>query len=349
MDRAVQHDAPPVTPLISAIVPVHDGASYLSRSLPAVCEALASVDGEVLVVDDGSTDGSGDVARRAGAQVIETGGPFGAARARNLGAGQARGEILVFVDADVVPEPGAVRDLLAHLGSAGYAAAFGSYDPRRPGPNFASRYMNLRHHFYHRHGKRDADSFWCGLGVVRHRAFVDAGGLDPAYEGIEDVELGARLRQAGHRIRLDPDCRGEHLKRWTLWQVLCTDIFKRALPWSRLLNRRGAASPTLNTGRVERIRAGVALLLLLSAPLAVLGTLPAIIPVLLGFTAGAANRRFVVFMAHREGMAFAAAAIVYHQFYYFYSTAVYIYCKGEAMLQRRPGKQTSESTGGARS
>jgi len=335
---------------VSVIVPVHNGRDYLPRTLPVLSALAASLKGELIVVNDGSTDGSAEIAGSSGATVLETGSRRGAARARNLGVSRARGDIIVFVDADVVPFPGAVESLLAHLRTGPYQAAFGSYAARFPARNFISRYQNLRHHFYHQRGHAQAESFWCGLGAVRRQAFVRAGGLDPAYEGIEDVELGARLRREGYRIRLDPACLGTHLKRWTLRSALHTDIFKRALPWSRLLCRHRSTSPTLNTARGERVRAAGALILLLVSCFAAAGRLQWIVPVLTACALGAANYRFAAFAAQRSGIAFAVAATLYHQLYYLYGIVVYAYCRIESWLTGGAvGSRTSAAPGGARS
>jgi glycosyltransferase involved in cell wall biosynthesis len=85
--------------LVSIIVPVHNGARFLAESL-ASAEGQVGVAVEILVVDDGSDDGSGDIARvRPGIRVVrkESGG-VGAAR--NTGLEQARGEFISFLDAD---------------------------------------------------------------------------------------------------------------------------------------------------------------------------------------------------------------------------------------------------------
>src|SRR5690606_35080077 len=128
------------------------------------------------------------------------------------------GEILVFVDADVVPAPGAITgmsDLLAR--SPDVAAVFGAYDLTPPERNFCSQFKNLAHSYVHEIGNPEASTFWAGLGAVRTEAFRAVGGFDDRFTRppVEDIELGYRLVAAGYRIRLDPRFRGTHLKRWT--------------------------------------------------------------------------------------------------------------------------------------
>jgi glycosyltransferase involved in cell wall biosynthesis len=93
-------------PTVSFIVPVHDGARYLGECLASIrAQTIPPV--EVLVIDDGSTDASGDVARAFGGPVRCLRQPHGgASKARNLGIAEARGELVAFLDADdlILPE-----------------------------------------------------------------------------------------------------------------------------------------------------------------------------------------------------------------------------------------------------
>ncbi len=80
--------------------------------------------------------------------------PGGPARARNLGASQARGEILLFVDADVTIPPGAIGQVVkVFKREPGIAALFGSYDDEPAESNFLSQYRNLLHHYVHQQGR----------------------------------------------------------------------------------------------------------------------------------------------------------------------------------------------------
>src|SRR5687767_6907668 len=89
---------------ISGVIPVYNGAGYLHECLAAL--ALSIVPPlECIVVDDGSTDDSADVARSFGATVLGTNGRQGPARARNLGARAAAGSVLFFIDSDVCVKP----------------------------------------------------------------------------------------------------------------------------------------------------------------------------------------------------------------------------------------------------
>ncbi len=87
--------------MISVVIPVKNGGADLARCLGAIARQEAAVDVEVVVVDSGSTDDSVAVARRHGAEVHEIpASEFGHGRTRNLGAGLARGDVLVFTSQD---------------------------------------------------------------------------------------------------------------------------------------------------------------------------------------------------------------------------------------------------------
>jgi rhamnosyltransferase len=87
--------------VISIVIPVKDGGSDLERCLVAIGRQVLDDDVEIVVVDSGSTDGSVQVARSQGARVHEIHpSEFGHGRTRNLGAGLAAGEILVFTSQD---------------------------------------------------------------------------------------------------------------------------------------------------------------------------------------------------------------------------------------------------------
>jgi GT2 family glycosyltransferase len=164
------------------------------------------------------------------------------------------------VDADVLVHPEALRLLLSAFDDPAIAAAFGSYDDAPVAQGVVSQYRNLLHHHVHQRNAGEVESFWAGLGAVRRSVFDVSGGFDEiTYRRpeMEDVELGYRIRDAGHRIVLDPGVQGTHLKIWTLGGMLTSDFIRRGVPWARLLVRRGMLlhPKGLSLGAGERISA----------------------------------------------------------------------------------------------
>jgi glycosyltransferase involved in cell wall biosynthesis len=302
---------------------------------------------EVIVVDDCSTEAStAELARRGGARTIRTPGNGGPGAARNLGAKEAVGEILWFVDADVVAHRNGPERIRQALADHTVCAVFGSYDDSPPAPAFAAQYKNLTHRYYHQRARREASTFWAGCGAVRRSVFLDLRGFDVEryrVPSIEDIELGHRIRAAGGFILLDAKLRATHLKAWTLLEVIKVDFFRRAIPWARLMIGRTGLTDDLNVTAGERLRAGLAGLFFLSLFLPfLLGSLwwaPALATAAV-FTA---NKSFLAFMRARRGLLFAMQSLLFHQVYYIYSALAFVFCLLEHHLKfARSSGQISE-------
>jgi glycosyltransferase involved in cell wall biosynthesis len=325
-------------PAISVIVPAFNAGEYLQRSLAAIF-ASQGPSYECILVDDGSTDDSGSIARQLGARVIHLSeGPLGPAHARNRGAEAARGSLIFFVDADVVLAPGALRRVVTLFQErTDVAAVFGSYDDRPAAPGVISRYRNLLHHFVHQNGNREASTFWAGCGAIRRSVFEKSGGFDEqrfSRPSIEDIELGYRLRKGGYRILLDKGLQGTHLKRWSLWSMIRTDITGRAVPWSRLILETPRTPQDLNLQPAQKTSValiGLACAFLIIAlawpPSLVLSALAIAGVVLL-------NRRLYAFFWHAHGLLFAVGCVPLHLLYYLYSGVSYFYVWSECQIRK---------------
>jgi glycosyltransferase involved in cell wall biosynthesis len=311
---------------ITAIIPVHNARDYLRACLIALGASTRPPD-QLIVVDDSSSDGSAAVARGVGATVISlTGGPRGPAFARNRGAEIATGDVLVFLDADVAVHSNTLARIEQYLTEhSEIAALFGSYDAQPAGRRIVSRFKNLLHHYVHQHAQREAFTFWAGCGAIWRRIFAERGGFAESYTrpSIEDIELGARLRQAGYRVRLCPEIQVTHLKEWALLELLRSDIFDRAIPWSQLLFTQRRVPNDLNLETRSRWSALAAWAIVLAFVLGWLwqpawfGGALALIALL------ALNRDLYRFFARQGGNGFGLGAFCLHWFYLSYSSAVF--------------------------
>lgn len=267
------------------------------------------------MVDDGSTDSSGDAARALGVRVIETGGRRGPSFARNLGARAAGGELLLFLDADVAIHEGTLAGIADRFErEADLDALIGSYDDEPSSPDFLSQYRNIQHCYVHRQAGRLASTFWTACGAVRRDVFMAHGGFDENRRAIEDIEFGYRMHAAARKIALDPELQVKHLKRWTVWNWLRTDIFVRAIPWTEVILKYRRMPDDLNLGWSQR--ASVAGIFAIPVAIAFGG---APLALLLGAMVLWLNRDFYGFLIRKRSWWFAARALPPHLLYMFYS------------------------------
>ncbi len=306
-----------IDPAISVIIPFHRRLAQLARSLSAVRASMPSA--EVLVAADGAVEDYQELAEAHRARVVAIDGPRGPAVARNRAAEAATGEILVFVDTDVVVAPDAIPRLCAYLTRhPDVAGVFGAYDEDPAERNFMSRYKNLSHSYIHQQASGDARTFWAGLGAIRAEAFRAVAGFNEGIRrpSVEDIELGYRLGAAGHRLGVEPAARGCHLKRWTVWGSVVTDVRDRGIPWTQLILRHRALANDLNTTGALRWSVVLAYIFLCS----VLAMMLAPILGMVGLAALAAlvflNRNYYRWFQRRGGTWFAiqvfAAHVLHH-------------------------------------
>lgn len=313
-------------PYLSIIIPAYNAMATIRRVLEAIeASDLPRAEFEVILADDGSTDETSLVGAEYADRVVRLSGkPHGPAFARNRAAETSRGEIVVFVDADVIVHPDALRRLAVHFrADVEPCAVFGSYDDHPVSPGFVSQYRNLMHHYVHQRGRGDAETFWAGLGAIRRAAFFEVGMFDEWHYGrpqIEDIELGRRLRRFGHRLVLDPDIQGTHMKRWTLRGTLQSDFQHRGVPWMWLLLQEGspAEAQTLNVRTIEKALTAMAAFALLMplASLMLRDWRPLLVAAGVAGIIVAANLGFYRFLMRVRGVAFAVAVLPLHLAYY---------------------------------
>jgi glycosyltransferase involved in cell wall biosynthesis len=197
-----QNGAEP-TARVSFVVPVRNDAEGLRRCLASI---RAQGDVEIVVVDNGSSDGSIDVARTFGAKVIELpGAPV--STLRNRGVAAAGGDVIAFVDADMQLGAGWLQIALRLLRQPGVAAVGAEYCAP-PQPTWVQRlYDGLREPT-----RGVADVRWLPTGnMIVGRAVFDAvGGFDERLRTCEDWDFCIKLTELGYRLLADGALRSAH-------------------------------------------------------------------------------------------------------------------------------------------
>ncbi len=195
---------------VSVVVPVRDALKFLPSSTSSILRALERFgSGEVIFVDNGSTDGSLQFLQSLeGPSVHVLSCPEGKVGGlRNLGAARARGRYLSFIDADCVVGEGYFFDALRVLSETG-AAVTGSLYALPDAPHWTERVWFPLHSL--------AEDGWtsylnAGNLFCERSAFDSVGGFDATLESGEDTELCQRLRASGLRIYSSVRVRAVHL------------------------------------------------------------------------------------------------------------------------------------------
>lgn len=198
-------------PAVSIIIPVLNRADELRRCLTSLKQLSYPQEKlQIIVVDDGSSDESPQVARQFGALLTPSGGVGrGPAAARNVGAVVANGEILAFIDSDCSASIGWLDDLIPAFNDPAMAAVGGQVDgmcTESSVDRYEAVMSSLSIGNRERVGNSGHDTFYlpsCNL-LVRRNAFKNAGGFKESMHVGEDVDLTWRLRDKGWSISYLP-------------------------------------------------------------------------------------------------------------------------------------------------
>lgn len=186
----------------SIVIPAWQAEQGIGACLDALAAQTVSKElFEVIVVDDGSTDGTAAAAAAKGAIVLRQANA-GPAAARNAGARRAAGEIVLFTDADCRPDPGWLEAMTRPFEKPGVSAVQGRYVGSQP--ELAARWSQLE--FDERYARipdgADIDFVFTYSAAYRRDVFLGLGGFDTAFPAPngEDMDLAFRLKAAGHRF-----------------------------------------------------------------------------------------------------------------------------------------------------
>jgi GT2 family glycosyltransferase len=221
-------------PKVSVVIPVYNAEATLKECLGRLFDSRFR-DFEVIVVDDGCTDQSPAIAATFPLRVVPTSGRVGPAAARNLGARMATGEVLFFIDSDVMVRPDSLALLAESFEAGDVDGLCGVQAAQMRYTNLASQYKNLWMRWTYLRQTGDVPLFYTTAAAIRREAFLRVGGFDQGYAtpNVEDTAFGQKLARLGVRVRVHPDLEVEHVKAYSLRGMLRTD-FMRAVSLTRL-------------------------------------------------------------------------------------------------------------------
>ena len=211
----------------SVIIPAYNA----ERTLPLTLEALQRQtvppnEYEIIVVDDGSTDRTAQIAEQYGVQVIrqENQGP---AAARNVGVRMAHGEIVLFTDADCAPREDWIEKMTAPFADPEVVGTKGAYLTRQRA--LMARFVQLEYEDRYDRMARFAqiDFIDTYSAAYRRDVFLANGGFDTIFPtaSVEDQEFSFRLAQKGYKMVFVPEARVYHIHDETLWHYIRRKFF----------------------------------------------------------------------------------------------------------------------------
>ncbi|WP_299582743.1 glycosyltransferase [uncultured Microbulbifer sp.] len=194
---------------VSVIIPAYNEERHIGFCLKSLWPLRLRGDlVEVIVVNDGSTDQTAEIAKSFGVKLLNSPN-LGAGGARNIGANNALGELLWFVDADCVVQEDSLDYLLFHLKNKKNIGVGGSYRNQLPGKYLPSL---IHDEIEHKHSLMNGDvDFLASFSVLyRKDAFLASGGFNSEFKKAQDVELSFRLAGSGAHLKFEPKSKVYH-------------------------------------------------------------------------------------------------------------------------------------------
>lgn len=201
---------------VSIVIPNYNGYLLLKKNLPKVLDTVGA--SEVIIVDDCSTDKSVELLKQFAVKVLVNEKNLGFSSTVNKGVEEAKGEIVVLLNTDVVPEKNFLKPLINHFNDP-KVFAVGCLDKSIEGEKIVLRGRGLgrfeRGFVLHQRGEVDkTDTFWVagGSGAFRKSAWEKLGGFDTLYDPFywEDIDLSYRAVKSGYNILFEPQSMVTH-------------------------------------------------------------------------------------------------------------------------------------------
>ena len=295
---------------VSVIVPVFNAERTLRQCLETLVK-FAPGDSEIIIVDDGSTDNSPVIAKEFPVTLIKLAKNSGSGNARNAGTENSRGDILVFIDADVLVNSSTFPTILSLLkNDSDLDAAVGCFAIDHPNRNFFSQYKNLYMHFVFSKMPQHVDFLFTSVCAIKRRAYL---GFKKTKLKTDDTELGQRSSDGGKKIMLSLDLEVVHLKRYNLLSLLKND-FIVPRDWAKIFLSYGGFKQLIVKRKFAHASIGQIVSLIAAAlilPLVLFFGAHKVVAVsaaILIFIFFAVHANFIIFLNKKKGFLFSLAA-----------------------------------------
>ena len=234
---------------ISVVIPAHRGNDLLNKCIKNIRESLYG-DYEIIVIDDFSkpplTIEDPDVRLIVGKSKI------GPAASRNLGASQAAGDIILFVDADVMLSKNAYCQILRTFDTSDYDAVHGIYSLNFPYKDLCSKYKNLYWNFNQMHLDPNGYSICTAIFAIRKNVFDEIGGFNSVSLIGEDKEIGLKLKEKNKKVFQNKDAQGTHYRKFNFARLLKHHLENSIACTVLILKNRGRYPVKHGTAWVEK-------------------------------------------------------------------------------------------------
>jgi glycosyltransferase involved in cell wall biosynthesis len=296
--------------MLSIIIPTYNASRFMPGLLDSIFKQAVE-DMEVIIVDDCSNDNTVEVARRYPAKVIQMERNNGPARARNKGVEAAKGDIIFFLDADVIVLDGTILEAKNYFlknPSAKCVIGMCATEPLNKG--FVPKYMAM-FEYIHLLGTQDnkVSVFAPRCGAIKKDFFLNIGGYHESHKGadVEDFELARRINRADS-ITLNPKMLVKHQFVNNFNEAL-KNYFKRAVLWIHLFiqeRQLDNAGPTAPSNGIAAVCAFLSFITLFFMPVVPFAKYIFIILISIFMFA---NLKWLNFMKKEAGLLFACKAV----------------------------------------
>lgn len=242
---------------LSIVIPARNAQGTLKQCLRAVFSSVKD-NFEVIVIDDASDDATSDIAKKFQCVLIKLNKKSGPAFARNRGVEASKGNIILFIDSDIIINENTIPLILDNFSSdSELAAVVGMLNEKIPHENLPSQFFNLRKHYDYLLIDSDLSTLYTSITAIRKDIFIKVGGFNEKYTtaSMEDAELGRRLYKFGYKIQLNKKISVVHLKYHTLMSLLKSD-FSRASFYIKFSVRERLAGDIAKEKRFGSFRGG---------------------------------------------------------------------------------------------